>query len=206
MIHAFLEKPLDNNNYVIIDEASGQAALIDCSAPDEKILTYLKNQGATLKYILLTHGHFDHILGVPFFQEQTQAPVYLHAADHDLMADVNGWTKRMGLEPLKTVPQATFVLDEHSELLLGEQKIQVLSTPGHTPGSVCFLIGRDLFSGDTLFYRSYGRTDLPGGSEHEMRNSLTRLFQLSPDTRVHPGHGSDTTIATEIKHNPFSLS
>ena len=196
LIRCFKEPPLDNNNYVVIDEATHEAALIDCSHPDEGIMDFIRSQGATLKFILLTHGHLDHVMGVMHFRKQYRVPVFIHAADKPLLAEINDWTARLGLAPVD-VPVADKTVDENTVLMLGNQRLQVLETPGHTPGGVCYLAGMDLFSGDTLFLGTHGRTDLPRSSPQQMVASLKRLMQLPVQTRVWPGHGADTTIGAE---------
>ena len=195
MIKTFIEPPLDNNNYVVIE--GDEAVLIDCSAPDPAILAYIQSQGAKLKYILLTHGHFDHILGVPFLRKQSKGTVAIHSADRPLMRDVSHWTEQVMNQKTTEIPMADMELSDGMSLKFGASDIQVLQTPGHTPGGVCFLIGKNLFSGDTLFRGTHGRTDLPGSDETQMRRSLNRLLQLPADTIVYPGHGPATTIGAE---------
>ena len=198
IIKTFIEPPLDNNNYVIIDEESHEAVLIDCSHPDDSVMDYIRGQGAKLKYILLTHGHLDHVMGVDYFQKKYPVPVYVAKEDVPLMADINSWTKMLGW-PETTVPKADKVLSDDEELTLGNNRIRVIKTAGHTQGCVCYLIGDNLFSGDTLFRGTHGRTDLPDSSQKQMNDSLKRLFQLPAETKVFPGHGAPTTIADEKK-------
>ncbi len=198
IIKTFIEPPLDNNNYVIIDEESHEAVLIDCSHPDDSVMEYIRGQGANLKYILLTHGHLDHVMGIDYFQKKYHVPVCVASKDVPLMADINTWTKMLGF-PETVVPKADKVLSDDVELTLGENRIRVIETAGHTQGCVCYLIGDNLFAGDTLFRGTHGRTDLPGSSQEQMNDSLKRLFQLPAETKVFPGHGAPTTIADEKK-------
>ena len=198
IIKQFREEPLDNNNYVVIDPESKEAVLIDCSSPDDTIVDYIKEQGAKLKFILLTHGHLDHVMGVIHFQEKHNLPVYVAKEDVPLMADINYWTQLLGW-PEVEVPKADKMLQRDDELMLGNNKIQIIPTPGHTEGCVCYLIGDNLFSGDTLFRGTYGRTDFPGGCQEKMDKSLKKLFDLPETTKVFPGHGAPTTIADEKK-------
>lgn len=198
IIKTFLEKPLDNNNYVIIDEETLEAVLIDCSHSDDAIMDYIREQGATLKYILLTHGHLDHVMGVSHFQKKYKVPVYVAKEDAVLMAGINTWTRMLGWPETK-VPKADEILSDNNDLMLGKNKIQVIKTAGHTQGCVCYLIGDNLFSGDTLFRGTYGRTDLPGSNQEQMNNSLQILFKLPDETKVFPGHGAPTTIGDEKK-------
>ena len=197
MIKTFVEPPLDNNNYVVTD--GDEAVLIDCSAPDSAILDYIRDQGAKLKYILLTHGHFDHILGLPFIAEQAGVSVAVHPADRPLIRDISRWTEQILNQKTETIPVADTDLADGMHLKVGASDIQVLYTPGHTPGGVCFLIGKNLFSGDTMFRGTHGRTDLPGSDDQVMQASLGKLLQLPDDTIIYPGHGPATTIGAEKK-------
>ena len=199
LIQTFVEPPLDNNNYVVLDDAGKEAVLIDCSAEDDAIMNFIKEHGATLKYVLITHGHLDHIMGVRYFQKTYGARVYVSRADRPLMAKINEWTAWLGWSPVP-VPDADGVLEEVSDLRLGEEKIHLIPTPGHTPGGVSFLIGNHLFSGDTLFRGTHGRVDLPGSSADAMQASLKTLCALPDETQVHPGHGASTTIGAEKTH------
>ncbi|MBR6412749.1 MAG: MBL fold metallo-hydrolase [Alphaproteobacteria bacterium] len=192
-IQTFREPPFDNNNYVVIDEESHEAILVDCSAADETMMDYIKNQGATLKYILITHAHFDHILGVDEVMKKYQVPAYVHPADFPLLQDMNGWLTRLGF-PTATIPNLSPLL---STLKIGQTSIQVIPTAGHTPGCVCYLIDNHLFSGDTLFRGTHGRVDIPLSDAQAIRESLLHLMELPDDITVYPGHGHPTTIGNE---------
>jgi len=196
IIKTFREAPLDNNNYVIIDEVSHEATLIDCSAPDDAIMDYIHEQKATLKFILLTHGHLDHVMGLIHFQQKYGTKAYLYRDDAPLLAHINDWTKFLGWPPVE-VPTADVLIDEKTSLKLGDTSIQIIHTPGHTWGGVCYLIENNLFSGDTLFRGTHGRTDLDGGDSAKIYASLAHLFTLPDDTIVYPGHGAPTTIGAE---------
>lgn len=202
MIKTFVETPLDNNNYLVVDTEKREAVLIDCSAPDTKIVDFIESEKLKLKSILLTHAHFDHVLGITYFQEKYDVPVYLSQADLPLLSDLNSWLKQMGFPPAP-VPTVSNLESLQSALFLGQQQIQILPTPGHTPGGVCYLIGQNLFSGDTLFKNAHGRTDLPGSHPEQMTNSLKWLIQLPPETNVYPGHGPATTIGAEKENYTF---
>ena len=140
IIQTFEEAPLGNNNYVVIDQASREAVLIDCSAMDTDIADYIKGQGADLKYILITHAHFDHILGVDEMMKKYQVPAYVHAADLPLLRDMNGWLSQMGF-PRMPIPALRPLPDE---LKIGSTPVRVIETAGHTPGGVCYLIENHL--------------------------------------------------------------
>ena len=196
MIYQFTEPPLGNNNYLIFDEESREAALIDCSDTDTAIVEKLEQNNLHLKYILLTHAHFDHIGAVCFFKEKYQPTVCLNEADCALMAQLNQWQHQMGF-PETDIPTVDLRINENTDLKLGTKSIRVITTPGHTPGGVCYLYEDYLFSGDTLFRGAYGRIDLPGSSATDMKNSLKKLSALPTPLTVYPGHGSPTTIGSE---------
>ena len=191
IVKRFIKGPIQCNNYVIIDDVSKEAVLIDCSEPDDDIIDYVKKQGAVLKYILLTHAHFDHILGVNYYRKNFNVPVFLHHSDDNLLHQIGFYVD--GAEEV----EVDNLFSDDAEFKLGDNTIKVIRTAGHTEGSVCFLIGYMLFSGDTLFYGTYGRTDLPGGSDAKMMDSLRLLFTLDDNTAVYPGHGDTTSVGAE---------
>jgi len=182
---------IGTNCYILYDEATLDAVVIDPS--DEAALAEARIQalGLRVRAILLTHGHFDHGGDVERIRRRTGAPVYLHPADTALPS----W--------LTHGVTHTDELSDGEELDLAGMRFRVLHTPGHTPGSVCFLCGELLFAGDTLFAGSCGRTDLPGGSGADMMRSLRRLAELPGDYRVLPGHGEETALERERRSNPY---
>ena len=182
---------IGTNCYILYDETSKDAVVIDPS--DEAALAEARIQalGLRVRAILLTHGHFDHGGDVERIRRRTGAPVYLHPADTALPS----W--------LTHGVTHTDELSDGEELDLAGMRFRVLHTPGHTPGSVCFLCGELLFAGDTLFEGSCGRTDLPGGSGADMMRSLRRLAELPGDYRVLPGHGEETTLKRERRSNLY---
>ena len=171
--------------------------LIDCSEPSDDIIDYINQFGAKLKYILLTHAHFDHILGVDYVKEKTNALVCLHQDDKDVLNAITMFVE--GVKP----PEVDVLFDDEKSFYLGNIEIKILHTAGHSRGSVCYLIEDNLFSGDTLFYGTYGRTDLPTGNSHDMFKSLERIFMLSDNIKVYAGHGMDTSIGQERKRYIF---
>ena len=196
IVQSFLEPPLKNNNYVVIDPNTREAALIDCSHPDEEIVRYIQSQGATLKYIFLTHIHFDHMLGLNYFREKYQVGIFRPRVDEVLWEQMNEWMVTQGF-PRSDLPEPAGLVHANSVFTLGKHSIRVIKTPGHTEESVCYLVENHLFSGDTLFQGTYGRTDLPGGSLKQIRESIHRLLKLPDETIVYPGHGPQTTIGQE---------
>jgi len=205
-LYTFPIGELGTNCYVVIDEQSGEAAIIDPAWFLFKEMLDIVDDLAVkkVKYILLTHGHYDHICGVYDAKEYTGAEVAIHAADADClfdpgksMSDKSEYTQK----PLR----ADLLLADGDVLELGGTRLRVLHTPGHTKGSVCFIEEneRALFSGDTLFYRTAGRVDFPGSSKTELMDSLLRLKNLDGDYDVYPGHERKTTLEFERTRNFF---
>ena len=188
--------PIGTNCYLLEDEKAHVAAVIDPGDEAGRILQVIKDDGVDVKYILLTHGHYDHTTAVPeLHQALPQAEIYIHKAD------ANGAGSR--LFPLAgQIPDLKFY-DEGDTLALGDMTIQVLHTPGHSKGSVTLKVGDVLFCGDTLFAGSCGRTDLAGGSYAEIMASLKKLGQLPGDYHVCPGHDVTSTLERERRSNPF---
>ncbi len=198
--------PMDNNTYLIVDEASHEAALVDPSFDSESILPEIQAEGCHLRYILNTHAHFDHIIGNAYYSEQTGAPIALHRSDLELLRALPEQGRMFGFSVTPS-PEPTIYLEDEMILMLGETPIRVLFTPGHAPGHVTFLIDDVAIVGDCLFQGSIGRTDLPGGSMQTLLHSIrTRLLTLPDETQVLPGHGALTTIGAERQSNPYLQS
>ncbi len=195
---------LQANTYVLIDEETKEAAIIDSGGEFEIINDALGKYGAKLKYILNTHAHFDHVMGEKEAQERTGLPVYVHEDDKILLENLKRQAAFFGIGEAEA-PENIKTFDENTIFTLGNQEIKVIHTPGHTPGSVCFLFGDALISGDTLFYGSIGRTDFEGGSFAQISDSIqNKLFKLDENITVYPGHDAQTTIGYEKKYNsPF---
>ena len=188
--------PIGTNCYILEDEKARAAAIIDPGDEAGRILQVIEDDGVDVKYILLTHGHYDHTTAVPQLHKALpQAEIYIHKAD------ANGAGSR--LFPLAgQIPNLKFY-DEGDTLALGDMTIQVLHTPGHSKGSVTLKVGDVLFCGDTLFAGSCGRTDLAGGSYAEIMASLKKLGELPGDYHVCPGHDVTSTLERERRSNPF---
>ena len=190
--------PIGTNCYFLQDEESGLMAIIDPGDDWERILHQVKKAEGEVKYILLTHGHYDHTTAVPdLVKALPGVQVYIH------QADANGAGSQ--LFPLAAQVQDLYNYDEGDTLSLGSLTIEVLHTPGHSKGSVTLKVGDVLFTGDTLFCGSCGRTDLRGGSYEEIMASLKRLGELEGDFHVCPGHDRTSTLERERKYNPFLL-
>jgi glyoxylase-like metal-dependent hydrolase (beta-lactamase superfamily II) len=191
------------NCYILKDEASGEALVVDPGVDNNRLEALLKQEGITaLKYILLTHGHFDHIGAVQSLKHFFGGDVVIHTGDAICLCDSDAsLASGFGLE--QNDVQADIVIDDGDVLTLGENKIRVLHTPGHTKGSVCYIVEDMIFSGDTLFKGTVGRTDFPGGSYEEIIASLSKLASLEGDYKVYPGHEALTTLEREKHYNPY---
>lgn len=180
------------NCYIVWDEQTKNAAVIDPGDEAMSVLQTLEKEGLQLQMILLTHAHFDHIGAVDTIHNATGCRVYLHKADLTLPLEMTG-----------TAPHPTDSYDEGDEVKLDSITFRVLHTPGHTPGSVCLIAGDVMFSGDTLFAGSCGRVDFPTGNAAAMMASLRRLANLEGDYTVLPGHEGVTTLSRERRLNPY---
>ncbi len=182
---------IETNCYIVTDEATLQCAVIDPGDEVNTIMDYLEEHGLTAKYILLTHGHFDHVLAANGVREETGAVVCMS------QKDVGRGDYRF--DP----PEGSVMVREGDAVSVGGLTFRVMETPGHTPGGVCYICQDALFCGDTLFADSCGRTDLPGGDMPSLLRSLKRLYDLPGDYEVYPGHMQTTTLDKERRFNPF---
>lgn len=194
---------LDTNCYILYDSETKEAAVIDPADEDVKIIDTIKNYNLKVKYIIVTHAHIDHILALDKVSQYTNASVVIHFDDKDaLNNDVfNLATYFNAKSPSK---KADILVKNGDVLHLGENSLKIIHTPGHNRGSICIHTDNILISGDTLFNQSIGRTDYYGGNFDTLISSIKkRIFVLDDNTKVYPGHGSDTTIGYEINNNPF---
>lgn len=202
-IHSYVSADIHSNTYLVVDKETMEAAVIDPSLSPTVFgvdLSLIK-----IKYILLTHGHFDHMFKLSEYTERYGASVCVHRLDGELLQDqrknCSGLFMKNGLSWNK--PDITF--EDGQIFLLGDTEITVVHTPGHTEGSVCYLCGDAMFSGDTLFCGSVGRVDFFGGDTAMMRESLKKLKGLDKNYTVYSGHGNITTLDREKKYNSYML-
>lgn len=195
---------LENNCYFIHREGEHDAIFIDPNSRGDKLFVQLREKGLTVKAILLTHGHFDHIMGANEMREISGAKIYALKEEEELLLDPH---LNSSFKVGKSYTVKPDVLVRDGEVLtFGDIKLKVIATPGHTAGGCCFYSEEDgvLFSGDTLFFESVGRTDFETSNAGDMKRSLAKLFKLPDETKVYPGHGDFTTIGHEKEYNPFA--
>ncbi len=193
---------LHTNCYLIGDEKAMECAIFDPGASTEKIMAMIEEAGMAVKYIVLTHGHFDHVMAAPWIREATGAPIIMHRIEKDWLKEEyvghRGYTKETYV-----APPVERLLEDGDTFFIGSLAVKVMLTPGHTKGSCVFLVEDVMLAGDTLFKGACGRWDLETGSEHEMMLSLRALASLEGDYRVLSGHGSPTTLQAEREANPY---
>lgn len=192
------------NTYLVWDEVSLDAMLIDIAASDEQIINEIEKLGLNLKYLVNTHGHGDHIGGNSMIKNRYDVKLIIHKADNDMLSDS---AKNLSLYWDQNIisPAADIQITGTYTFLLGEKEVMLIPTPGHSLGGISILVEGLLFSGDTLFAESIGRTDLPGGNYDVLIKSIKdKLFTLPESVRVFPGHGPETTIGDEVVKNPFA--
>lgn len=191
-------------NCYIITTADNNAIIIDPACDANKIIATLEDKSIKLKAILLTHGHYDHILAAQALKGKFDVPVYIHESDSKKLSDTveNLYARHVGMEEFFPVESANYIR-ENDKIVVDELTFDVLHTPGHTGGSVCYRCEDSIFTGDTLFAGSIGRTDFPDGDYAEITASILRLAELEGDYKVYPGHGQSSTLAYERKNNIF---
>lgn len=206
LVESFPVGPLQCNCSIVGCKETGEAIVVDPGGDPKDIVDFCTKNNLTIKYLIHTHAHFDHIHGSRAVKEATGAKICLHKEDEWLYKNLAMQCGMFGFDYDDPLPIDHYLSDEE-ELMIGKNKTKVLHTPGHTPGSLCFSVEDKesvLFSGDTLFNHSVGRTDLWGGSHEKLIKSINdRLLTLDDSTRVVCGHGPDTSIWTEKKENPF---
>jgi Zn-dependent hydrolases, including glyoxylases len=199
LIESFVVGPLETNCYLVGDRASGQACLIDPGADAAAIKRRLRQNALELKFIINTHGHGDHIAANRDFD----VPIYIHRLDGDFLTDPSLNLSKMFMFGI-TSPKAERLLEDKDRIILGNLELEIIHTPGHTPGSISIKVNGVVFTGDALFAGGIGRTDFAYGDGAQLIKSITEnLFSLDDETIIYPGHGPMSTIAREKRSNPF---
>ncbi|NQU73198.1 MAG: MBL fold metallo-hydrolase [Candidatus Omnitrophica bacterium] len=199
LLKKFVVGPLETNSYIFGDEGSREVVLIDPGGESNKINKFIKAANLKLKYVINTHGHGDHIGGNSDFN----VGVLVHKLDKDFLENpLLNLSASFGAQVIS--PKASRFLNDGDKIDIGNVYLEVIHTPGHTPGGICLRYDNLIFSGDTLFFEGVGRTDIPNASWEALMDSLkNKLMQLPDACKVYPGHGSETTIGHERKNNPF---
>ncbi len=195
--------PLQVNCFIVADEKSGKAMVVDPGDEPDIIMDLVRKNNLTVEYIVCTHGHFDHVGAVGDLKKETGAEILINRDDLDIYDSAAELAHYFGLE-LESQPAPDKFLKDGDVINIGSLNFEVFSSPGHSPGGIVLYGEGIVISGDTLFAGSIGRTDLPGGDEIIIRKSLGRLMKLPENTIVLPGHGSSSTIGREKKENPFN--
>ncbi len=193
---------LQTNCYIL--QSGKEAIVIDAGDEADRIRRFLTDMGTKPKMIIATHTHFDHVLGVQGLRAETSAPFLIHKDDLPMLESMQTRVQQIMGFKVPPPPKVDSYLKEGDQLTLGDETIRVIHTPGHSPGSISLAGKSYVFTGDALFNKSIGRTDLPGGDyETLIRSIKKKLFELSDNTIVYPGHGPETTIGDEKLANPF---
>ena len=194
------------NCWLLTDEATGKAALVDIGWYTDELDEFIRRNKIDVEYILLTHGHFDHIMGAAKAKEATGARVLIHKDDNICLIDKKyNLMDDFGVTAPLYPCEADIIADDGTAVNIGESEITVMHTPGHSAGSVIFIDreGRNIISGDTLFYSTVGRTDKIGSSAEELADSLRKIIALDGDYTIYPGHGPVTSLSHERVRNIF---
>lgn len=191
--------PLMTNCYIISE--GKECIVIDAGEEGERIVETVRARELSVKYILASHGHFDHVSGIEPLRRAFRAPFHIHSSDLEMFKGAPEMAKKFAGTDIEELGDPEGFIEEN-EYTIGNSKLIPIHTPGHTAGSTSFLIGKHLFSGDTLFKGSIGRMDF-GGSVESMKNTIEQLKKMDEDIEVHPGHGPATTVGDEKRDNPF---
>lgn len=204
-IEKFVLGNVGTNCYIVFNEKLKECFIVDLATYSQEMIGHIKRSGCQVKGILLTHGHFDHIMGIEEFLDEISTTVYAHEGEDEFLKDpVLNFSAVMGNKKVQ-LNQVVFLKD-HQNIQLAGLEIQVLHTPGHTPGGCCYYLPKEkvVFTGDTLFNSSIGRTDFPKGNLDLLLSSINeKLLTLPEETEVYPGHMESTTIGKEKKFNPY---
>jgi len=194
--------PLEENTYIIGDEVTNQAIVVDPGDESDRIIEIIKERGLQVHTIICTHTHFDHVGAVGDIKKATGARILIHKEDQQVYETAKDQAAFWGYD-FDDIPQPDGFIDEGDDIQVGDIKFRVMHTPGHSPGGICLYGGGVLITGDTLFKGSVGRTDFPGGSMEELKKSFRRLLGLPEGTKIFSGHGPETTVGMEKRTNYF---
>jgi hydroxyacylglutathione hydrolase len=194
--------PLEENSYIVADEVSKEAVVIDPGDEPDRIMELIDSNGFNVLAVICTHGHFDHVGAIGDIKKATGARVVMHKDDSETYGMANDQAAFWGYS-VDDLPEPDGFLNDGDEIKAGGMVFRVMHSPGHSPGGICLYGEGVLFSGDTMFQGSVGRTDFPGGSIEKLKESFKRLIELPDDTRVFSGHGPETTIGREKRENFF---
>lgn len=202
-ILTFILGTMQTNCYFLTDEETGETAVVDPADSAGIIAEKITDRGLALKFIILTHAHFDHMMALEELRTLYKVPVYIHAHDAEaLLHPEKSYMKQFGGTGTPCRP-ADFLLNDGDVLKLGKSEIKIMHTPGHTKGSVCLITDGKIISGDTLFRGDIGRYDLYGGDYTQLLESLRRIAALDGDYKIYPGHGSRTSLKRERENNIY---
>jgi glyoxylase-like metal-dependent hydrolase (beta-lactamase superfamily II) len=204
MLKTFVVGPLEANCYILYNPDVREGLIIDPGADDERLIKFIKREKISINYIINTHGHPDHTGANRKVKEFTNAPILIHQYDAPMLGKDENILPFIFPLGYSSPPADSFLKDGDLIECAG-MKLKVLHTPGHTPGGISLLTDDSIFTGDTLFSGSIGRSDLPGGSQEVLLNSINRILSLDENLIVYPGHGPSTTVGQELHSNPFVI-
>ncbi|MFH1729884.1 MAG: MBL fold metallo-hydrolase [Pseudomonadota bacterium] len=205
-IKKFCVGPIYVNTYIVNDFKTKKAIIIDPGGENELILQYLNENNLQTEFIIATHGHIDHVAGAKELCNELNLPFYLNSLELNNLELSKLVAPKYGYLDFE-IPEVYFDLNENTQLSIGNVAIKIISTPGHTAGGISLLIDEKLFSGDTIFFESIGRCDLPGGHEGTLLKTIQdKIFSLPGEIIIFPGHGQQTSVAYEKESNPYIYS
>ncbi len=195
--------PLQANCFIVWDEETKEALVIDPGDEPDRIINLIKENRLNVKYILCTHAHFDHVGALPELKKGTGAAIAIHEEEKEIYEGARDMAVFFGYD-IEKLPEPDLYLKDGDPIKIGNLEFRIMHTPGHSPGGICLYGNGVIFTGDTVFAGSVGRTDFYGGSEKELKNSFRRILSLPEEIRILPGHGPSSTVGEERRENFFS--